>query len=102
MVPVCFTNSPAKTTKTDAAAVLGKPWRTTDFGNIDGDEGGPRGTGSLGVACPDSRTGPYCVHIEFNEEGVVNVARFLKKRHGPGACRPAFSADVPSPPPRRV
>jgi hypothetical protein len=69
---------PGKTTKAQVETLLGQPWRTTNFGEPGEDLPG-QGLEIWEWRGRDS-TGPYRVHIEFNERAITtNIAKIPEK-----------------------
>ena len=72
---------PGRTTKTQVEALLGQPWRTTNFAEGH-DEPGHEAPEVWEWRGQDSQNGLYRVHIEFNQKGIVtNIAKVPEKTH---------------------
>jgi outer membrane protein assembly factor BamE (lipoprotein component of BamABCDE complex) len=72
---------PGKTTKAQVEALLGQPWRTTNFAEGH-DEPGHEAPEVWEWRGQDSQDGLYRVHIEFNQKGIVtNIAKVPEKTH---------------------
>jgi hypothetical protein len=72
---------PGETTKAQVEALLGQPWRTTNFAEGH-DEPGHEAPEVWEWRGQDSQNGLYRVHIEFNQKGIVtNIAKVPEKTH---------------------
>jgi hypothetical protein len=83
---------PGKSTKAQVVALLGRPWRTVQYNDLDELEDEIweyRGTDAQG---------PFRVHIEFDRQDVVHIAGKISDRGSGSDGTPARSA--PSTPPR--
>jgi outer membrane protein assembly factor BamE (lipoprotein component of BamABCDE complex) len=71
---------PGKTTKAEVEALLGEPWRTTNFAGPHDAPGGHEAPEIWEWRGRDSQNGRYRVHIEFNHNGIVtNIAKVPEK-----------------------
>jgi len=79
---------PGKTTQAEVEKLLGRPWRTTNFAKIG--EGDPKTEPEVWEwRGQDSRNGPYRVHIEFDQRGIVTNVGKIGESAGTGPARVA-------------
>ena len=72
---------PGKTTKEQAQALLGEPWRTTNYGEPGEDEPGHGPPEIWEWRGQDKKIGAYRVHVEFIRDIVTNIAKVPEKTH---------------------
>jgi hypothetical protein len=80
---------PGKSTKAQVVVLLGQPWRTVQYNDLDAIEDEIweyRGTDSQGS---------FRVHIEFDRQGVVHLVGKIPDRGGGSDGTPARSAPQP-------
>jgi outer membrane protein assembly factor BamE (lipoprotein component of BamABCDE complex) len=70
---------PGQTTKAQAEALLGQPWRTTNYGEPGEDEPGYEPPEIWEWRGRDKKIGSYRVHIEFTRDIVTNIAKVPEK-----------------------
>jgi outer membrane protein assembly factor BamE (lipoprotein component of BamABCDE complex) len=72
---------PGKTTKEQTEALLGQPWRTTNYGEPGEDEPGHEPPEIWEWRGHDKKIGTYRVHVEFTRDVVTNIAKVPEKTH---------------------
>lgn len=70
---------PGQTTKAQAEALLGEPWRTTNYGEPGEDEPGHEPPEIWEWRGQDTKIGSYRIHIEFTQDIVTNIAKVPEK-----------------------
>lgn len=84
---------PGHTTKAEVEALLGKPWRDTDF---------TTGDDALGIDIWEYRgkdpNGTYRVHIEFNDKNITTLIAKIPDKTAQGVARTAPPSQMPTPP----
>jgi len=70
---------PGQTTKAQTQALLGQPWRTTNYGEPGEDEPGNEPPEIWEWRGRDKKIGSYRVHVEFKHDVVTNIAKVPEK-----------------------
>jgi outer membrane protein assembly factor BamE (lipoprotein component of BamABCDE complex) len=70
---------PGRTSKAQVEALLGQPWRTTDYGEPGEDEPGHEPPEVWEWRGRDTQNGPYRIHVEFKQGIVTNIAKIPEK-----------------------